>query len=117
MARLIVALAALASVEAFLAPSAPTAAPKTVVFGKGGELRDRKLQCWILHEIVAVSPPLHRTLFQQQALQPSSWLRKRDAKKRPPRDKTPAAPRPPKVKKIKSHPRASRRDEASRRQK
>jgi len=41
MARLIVALACAAGVSAFLAPSAPTAAPKTVVFGKGGELRDR----------------------------------------------------------------------------
>ena len=44
MARLIVALACAAGVSAFLAPSAPTAAPKTVVFGKGGELRDRKQQ-------------------------------------------------------------------------
>ena len=44
MARLIVALACAAGVSAFLAPSAPTAAPKTVVFGKGGELRDRKRQ-------------------------------------------------------------------------
>ena len=44
MARLIVALACAAGVSAFLAPSAPTAAPKTVVYGKGGELRDRKRQ-------------------------------------------------------------------------
>ena len=44
MARLIVALACAAGVSAFLAPSAPTTSPKTVVFGKGGELRDRKRQ-------------------------------------------------------------------------
>jgi hypothetical protein len=44
MARLIVALACAAGVSAFLAPSAPSASPKTVVFGKGGELRDRKQQ-------------------------------------------------------------------------
>merc|ERR1719327_782041 len=41
MARLIVALACAAGVSAFLAPSAPVSAPKTVVFCKGGELRDR----------------------------------------------------------------------------
>merc|ERR1712078_405583 len=40
MARLIVALACAAGVSAFLAPSAPAPA-KTVVYGKGGELRDR----------------------------------------------------------------------------
>ena len=44
MARLIVALACAAGVSAFLAPSAPTQPAKTVVFGKGGELRDRKQQ-------------------------------------------------------------------------
>ena len=44
MARLIVALACAAGVSAFLAPSAPVSAPKTVVYGKGGELRDRKRQ-------------------------------------------------------------------------
>ena len=44
MARLIVALACAAGVSAFLAPSAPVSTPKTVVFGKGGELRDRKRQ-------------------------------------------------------------------------
>ena len=44
MARLIVALACAAGVSAFLAPST-TAPAKTVVFGKGGELRDRKNQC------------------------------------------------------------------------
>ena len=43
MARLAVALACAAGVSAFLAPSAPAPA-KTVVFGKGGELRDRKQQ-------------------------------------------------------------------------
>merc|ERR1712078_21368 len=40
MARLIVALACAAGMGAFLAPSAPAPA-KTVVYGKGGELRDR----------------------------------------------------------------------------
>ena len=43
MVRTIVALACAAGVSAFLAPSAPAPA-KTVVFGKGGELRDRKQQ-------------------------------------------------------------------------
>ena len=61
MARLAVALACAAGVSAFMAPSV-TAPAKTVVYGKGGELRDRKLQCWILHELVAVSPPLHRRM-------------------------------------------------------
>ena len=55
--------------------------------------------------LLPLAPRWTGRLVQPQALQPSSWLRKRDAKKRPPRDKTPAAPRPPKVKKIKSHAR------------
>ena len=61
MARLAVALACAAGVSAFMAPSV-TAPAKTVVYGKGGELRDRKLQCWILHGLVAVSPPVDRTI-------------------------------------------------------
>ena len=108
MARLIVALACAAGVSAFLAPST-TAPAKTVVFGKGGELRDRKNQCG---HILGSCRPFARARctggwLQQQALQQSSWLSNFDAKKRPPRDKTPAAPRPPKLQKKKSRPRAS----------
>ena len=107
MARLAVALALAAGAQAFMAP-VTTQPAKTVVYGKGGELRDRTNQCGILGSCRPLSRPrCTGRWLQQQALQPSSWLSNCDAKKRPLRDKTPAAPRPPKRKKIKSHPRAS----------
>ena len=107
MARLAVALALAAGAQAFMAP-VTTQPAKTVVYGKGGELRDRTNQCGILGSCRPLSRPrCTGRWLQQQALQPSSWLSNFDAKKRPPRDKTPAAPRPPKLQKKKSRPRAS----------
>ena len=47
MARLAVALALAAGARAFMAP-VTTQPAKTVVYGKGGELRDRTRPVWIL---------------------------------------------------------------------
>ena len=87
MARLAVALALAAGAQAFMAP-VTTQPAKTVVYGKGGELRDRTNQCGILGSCRPLSRPrCTGRWLQQQALQPSSRLRKRYAKKRPQRDK------------------------------
>ena len=87
MARLAVALALAAGAQAFMAP-VTTQPAKTVVYGKGGELRDRTNQCGILGSCRPLSRPrCTGRWLQQQALQPSSRLRKRYAKKRPLRDK------------------------------
>ena len=87
MARLAVALAcAAAGVSAFMAPSVQAPA-KTVVYGKGGELRDRKDQCGYCITLLPLAARCTGRWSKQQALQPSSRLRKRYAKKRPQRDK------------------------------
>ena len=87
MARLAVALAcAAAGVSAFMAPSVQAPA-KTVVYGKGGELRDRKDQCGYCITLLPLAARCTGRWSKQQALQPSSRLRKRYAKKRPLRDK------------------------------
>ena len=56
MARLAVALALAAGAQAFMAP-VTTQPAKTVVYGKGGELRDRKNQCGILGSCRPLSRP------------------------------------------------------------
>ena len=79
MARLAVALALAAGAQAFMAP-VTTQPAKTVVYGKGGELRDRTNQCGILGSCRPLSRPrCTGRWLQQQALQPSSRLRKRYA--------------------------------------
>ena len=86
MARLAVALAcAAAGVSAFMAPSTPTPA-KTVVYGKGGELRDRTNTAWILHKTVAFSSSLHRIMAPAASaaaklLAQQFWCKKTAAKR------------------------------------
>ena len=86
MARLAVALALAAGAQAFMAP-VTTQPAKTVVYGKGGELRDRKDQCGYCITLLPLAARCTGRWSKQQALQPSSRLRKRYAKKRPLRDK------------------------------
>ena len=103
MARLIVALACAAGVSAFLAPSAPTAAPKTVVFGKGGELRDRKRQR--PHVICTVAAAAASAAANRSA--PQFTCKKTAGKRRNSRCAETSE-------KKNSQPRASRRDETPR---
>ena len=62
MARLAVALALAAGARAFMAP-VTTQPAKTVVYGKGGELRDSTRPVWYPRLVLAAfTPPLHRTM-------------------------------------------------------